>query len=56
MVVRIIVYNGPKFIALPLVAHELTYDLLRSKGSGQREQEGGSTGGPRVGDMAVSSG
>lgn len=50
------VYNGLKFMALPLGIHELTFDLLRSKGSRQREQEGGSTVGPRVGDRVVSFG
>lgn len=39
MVVRVVIYNGPKFMALPLGTHELTFDLLRSKGSGQRGQE-----------------
>lgn len=34
-----VVYNGAKFMALPLGIHELTFDLLRSKESGQREQE-----------------
>ena len=56
MAVRVVVCNGPKFMALPLGTHELTFDLLRSKGSGQREQEGGSTGGSRVGDTVVSFG
>lgn len=43
--VRVAVYNGPKFVALSLGTHELTFDLLRSKGVGQRGQEG-SAGGP----------
>lgn len=30
--IRIVVYNEPKFIALPLGTHELTFDLLLSKG------------------------
>lgn len=34
--IRVVVYNGPKFIALSLGTHELTFDLLRSKGIGQR--------------------
>lgn len=46
MAVRVVMYNGPKFMALPLGTHELTFDLLRSKRSGQGEQEGGSTGVP----------
>lgn len=56
MAVRVVVFNGPKFMALPFGTHELTFDLLRSKGSGQKEQEGGSTGGPRLGDTVVSFG
>lgn len=46
----VVLYNGLKFMALPLGTHELTFDLLRSKGSRQREQEEGSTVGPRVGE------
>lgn len=38
--IRVVVYNGPKFIALPLGTHELICDLLISKGSGHRGQEG----------------
>lgn len=49
--IRIVVHNEPKFIALPLGTHELTFDLLISKGV-DRGQEG-STGASRVGDMVA---
>lgn len=45
--ISVVVYNGPKFIVLSLGTHELTFDLLRSKGIGQRGLEG-CTLGPRV--------
>lgn len=46
--IRIVMYNGPNFIALPLGTHELAFDLLISQGSGQGREEG-STGEPEKG-------
>lgn len=44
--VRVAVPNGPKFIeALSLGTRELTFDLRRSKGMGQRGEEGSTGGG-----------
>lgn len=45
MAVRVVVYSGPKFMALPLGTHKLTFDFLRSKRSGQRGKEA-ALGGP----------
>lgn len=38
MAVSVVVYNRPKFTASALGTHELISNLLRSKGSGQRDR------------------